>query len=78
MARGVPGSRWVRFTAPFDWSPPERQAVTLAYPAGHVDRVPGAYATAAIAAGRAVRVSAPRSAAAAKALRQSGAPTRSS
>jgi len=73
MARGVPGSRWVRFTAAFDWSPPERPAVTLAYPAGHVDRVPGACATAAIAAGRAVRVAAPRSSAAAKALRRSGA-----
>ena len=31
MVRCPPASQWVRFTAPFDWSPPGRQAVTLAH-----------------------------------------------
>lgn len=74
MARRPPASQWVRFIAPFDWSPPERQAVTLAYPAGHIDRVPRACATAAVAAGRAVRVRAPRTVAMARALKAGAAP----
>lgn len=62
---------WVRFTAPFDWTPPERRQVTVAFPAGHVGRVTRECALAAIAAGRAVRVKSPRSRAEANAVRQS-------
>lgn len=66
--RAEPTSMWVRFTAPFDWTPPERRAVTKAYPAGYCDRVPIDCARRAIEAGKAERVRAPATASAARAL----------
>ena len=50
---------WVRFTAPFDFKPPGRPQVTIAYKPG-VYNVPSACATLAIAAGKAVRLPKPK------------------
>lgn len=51
---------WVRFTRAFDWTPPERRQVTLAYPAGLVANVTRACAGAAKAAGAAVDAPRPK------------------
>lgn len=50
---------WVRFTAPFNWSPPERRQSEIAYPAGLQRRVRRDCAAAAVKAGKAVRVRSP-------------------
>lgn len=52
---------WVRFTADFDWTPPERRTVTVAYKAAEKPmNVTRACAAAAKAAGKAVGVAAPK------------------
>lgn len=48
---------WVRFTADFDFKP--MPAVTYGYRAGHVGNVTTPCATAAVAAGKAVRMKKP-------------------
>ena len=49
----------VEFTAPFDWTPPERPRVTVAYPVGFYT-VTRDCADKAVAAGKARRVKAPK------------------
>lgn len=55
----VTAGSWVRFTAAFNWTPPDRPGSQVAYPAGMQRRVTRACASAAVAAGKAVRVRAP-------------------
>lgn len=50
---------WVRFKAPFDWTPPSRRRVTMAYPAGFRGSVTHDCAAAAIAAGAADEIDPP-------------------
>lgn len=64
---------WVRFLAPFDWTPPEARQSTVAYAPGWVGAVPRACATAAVKAGRAERIRRPANRAAANAVRLAGA-----
>lgn len=59
---------WVEFTADHDHTVPERRAVTYAYRAGMQRNVTRACAQEAIAAGRARRIKAPATRAAAQAL----------
>lgn len=47
---------WVRFLADFDWNPPEKPAVTLAFKAGYTCLVRRACGEAAITAGKAEKV----------------------
>lgn len=49
---------WLRFTADMDWKP--TPGTTIAYKAGTVLNVPSAAARAAVTAGKAVRLRAPR------------------
>lgn len=52
---------WVKFLSDFDWTPPERPTVTLAYKAGEEPlNVTRACAAAAVAHGSAKRVPAPK------------------
>jgi hypothetical protein len=52
---------WVRFTADFDWYPPERRGHWCkAYKAGTVDLVTSPCAAAAIAAGKVERCDKPK------------------
>lgn len=50
---------WVRFTGDFDWDPPKRPTVTIAYKAGRCRPVTSDCARAAVKAGKAVRIKAP-------------------
>lgn len=49
----------VRFTAPFDWTPPARPRVTIAYPVGEFT-VTRDCAAKAVKAGKAVRIKSPK------------------
>jgi hypothetical protein len=60
---------WVRFTRGFDWTPADKQSVTISYPAGHVDKVTRECAREAVSRGCAQRIRAPKDAASARALK---------
>lgn len=51
---------WVRFSEPFRWVPPTDRRLTIRYRAGSAYSVTQACAAAAIEAGAAVRIKAPR------------------
>ena len=63
---------WVRFIAPFDWTPPEARQSTVAYAPGWTGAVTRACALAAVAAGKAVRVKRPGTRTEANAVRLGG------
>lgn len=63
----------VRFTAPFDWTPPARPSVTIAYPVGEFT-VTRDCAAKAVKAGAAVRVKPPKRGQHAHSGQNAGAP----
>lgn len=65
--------QWVRFTGSFDFTPKADRRVTVSYPAGYADRVTAECAKAAIAAGKALKIKAPKTVAEANAVRTGGA-----